>query len=383
MPEREWIEAGLLDPTSDGADDRRELLAWLEARGLTIEELVAADARHRLHSAASDRRLRPPATLTREEAADRCGFTPEQIDRTWLAAGFPPPPSGVPTFTDDDLALLSVVPLAVDMFGEDTLLAFVRVMGASMARIAEAADAMFLKDVEGPRRARGATPLELAKTTDEAVGLLSGLPLILAPLFRRHAAAAIERSRLARSGGADGGFASRVSLGVGFADLVGFTALAERTDPRVLATVVGRFEQSASERAVAAGARVVKSIGDAVMVVGADPVAVVDVVLGLVDDVDAEPALTGVRAAVVAGEVLARDGDYVGPTVNLAARATKEAPPGGVVVNEPVAAALAALDRPTTALDARRLRGIDEPVVLSLVGRGNVAGSRGGRSSGG
>jgi class 3 adenylate cyclase len=371
VPEREWIDVGLLDPAAPDADERGALLAWLEAQGVTLDEMVAANERAQLHSLTGERRLRPPATMTVEDLAARCGMSPEQVGRVWLAAGFPPPAAGVPVFNDDDLMIFLGAAVAASLFGEDTLLAFIRVMGGSMARIAEAADAMFLADVEGPRREKGAVAVELAMAVDEATAMLAALPDILAPMFRRHAMAAIERSRLARAGMSAGGFTGpyRVSVSVGFADLVGYTALAERTDARELAGVVGRFERAAAERAVAVGARVVKSIGDAVMVVGLDPVGVVDVMAGLVEDVGAEPSLTGVRAAVVAGEVLARDGDYVGPTVNLAARATKEAPVDGVVVNEPVAAALAAVGRPTTSLPPRSLRGLDEPVVLSLVER--------------
>ena len=369
MPEAEWIAAGLLDAAAPLADERRQLLEWLESEGCTVEEMVAAHAAGNLDSASADKRLRPPPTMSREQVAERTGLTVEIVDRAWLAAGFPPPPAGVSFFNDDDLLLFSVVPTAADLFGEDTLLAFTRVMGASMARIAEAADAMFLTDVEEPRRREGATLLELAKTVDIGVSMLAGLPNILAPLFRRHAAAAIDRSRLARTGQRGGAFvgAYRVPLAVGFADLVGFTTLSERIDPRQLARIVGRFERSAADRAVAAGARVVKSIGDAVMIVGADAVAVVDVVSALVEEVAGDPELTGLRAAVAAGEVLARDGDYVGPTVNLAARATKEAPPGGVVVNDAVAAALVAAGRVVQPLEPRTLRGIDHPVVLSLV----------------
>jgi class 3 adenylate cyclase len=369
VPEQEWIDAGLLDPSSPNAGERRELLAWLEAQGCTVDELVEAERRGHLHSAAADRRLRPPPTLTREDVADRVGLDVERLDRAMLAAGFPPAPPGVPAFTEEDVNIFRVIPAAAGLFGEDTLLAFTRVMGASMARIAEAADAMFLADVEGPKRARGASELELAVTIDEAVRLLGGLPEVLAPLFRRHASAAVERSRAARAGDQFRG-PDRTRLAVAFADLVGFTALAERHDPRTLAEAVGRFEGAASERAVAAGARVVKSIGDAVMVVGHDPLALVDVALGLVADVAADPQLAGARAAVVAGEVLARDGDYFGPTVNLAARATKEAPPGGVVVNDPVAAALTAAGRPPAPLAPRRLRGFDDPVVLHLAAGG-------------
>lgn len=370
MPEVDWVAAGLLDPNSENAPQRRELLAWLEARGCSVDDLVEAAAAGNLHSAAADRALMPPPTLTREEAAERTGLTVEQIDRTWLAAGFPPPAPGAKVFAEDDLLLLGVAPLVSSLFGEDAMLGFLRVCAASLARIAEAADAMFLSDVEAPRRAAGAAPVELAEAVDQGVHLLLGLPNVIAPLFRRHAAAAILRSRVARADNRGAPFAGpyRVPLVVGFADLVGFTTLAARTDARALATLVARFERGASDRAVAAGARVVKAMGDAVMVVGREPAAVVDVLLGIIDDVGAEPELDGVRAAVVAGDVVVRDGDYLGPTVNLAARATKEAPPGGLVVNEPVADALAAAGRPTRPLEPRQLRGIDDLVVLWEVG---------------
>jgi adenylate cyclase len=369
VAEAEWVAAGLLDPDDPEAGERRELLEWLEAQGFTSDQLRAAAASENLQSLAGDTRLRPAPTLTREEVASRCGLAPEGVDRAWLAAGFPPPPSGVPFFREEELALFAVVPLAQDLFGEDTLLAFTRVMGTSLARIAEAADAMFLTDVEEPRRSGGVTERELAQAIDLGSALLADLPAVLAPLFRRHAAAAIDRSRLARSGMRGSAFIGpyRVPLAVAFADLVGFTALTEACDPRQLAAVVGRFERTASERAVAAGARLVKSIGDAVMIVGSDPVAVVGVVEDLVEAVAHDDDLTGLRAAVAFGEVLAREGDYVGSTVNLAARATKEAPVNGVVVNDPVAAALSDAGRSTTPLEPRQLRGIDHPVVLSLV----------------
>jgi adenylate cyclase len=372
VPEEVWIDAVLLDPASERADERRQLLAWLEAQGFSVDQLSTACAEGNLHSAAGDRRLRRPPTMTREDVADRTGMTPDEVDRAWLAAGFPPPAAGVPMFDEGDLALLSVVPAASAMFGTDTLLAFTRVMGAAMARIAEAADAMFLTDVEAPRRAGGISELELALTVDEGVRLLLGIPDILEPLFRRHAIAAIDRSRMARAGAGGDDFvgAYRVPRVVAFADLVGFTALSEQLPPRRLAAAVGRFERDASDRAVAADARVVKSIGDAVMLVGSDAVALVDVATALAADVAADPDLAGLRAAVVAGDVLAREGDYVGPTVNLAARATKEAPPGGVVVNDAVAERLAAAGRVTTALEPRPLRGIGDRVVLHLVAEG-------------
>jgi adenylate cyclase len=48
-----------------------------------------------------------------------------------------------------------------------------------------------------------------------------------------------------------------------------------------------------------------------------------------------------VRAALASGEVIARDGDDSGTTVNRAARAVKLARPGTLLVDEGAASALA------------------------------------------
>jgi adenylate cyclase len=115
--------------------------------------------------------------------------------------------------------------------------------------------------------------------------------------------------------------------------------------------------------------RLVKSIGDEVMVAGSDPVAVTDVLVGLAGFVDAHPVLTAVRAAAAQGELQGRGGDWFGAEVNLAARAVKLASPGQVVVTDPVADALAAAGRAVTPLEPRAVRGVAGPVTLHLVGR--------------
>jgi adenylate cyclase len=105
-------------------------------------------------------------------------------------------------------------------------------------------------------------------------------------------------------------------------------------------------------------------MGDAVMVVGPDAAALVTVLAGLAGAVHRHPVLSEVRAAVAAGDLLARDGDYFGPDVNIAARAVAEAEPGSVVVTEAVAALL---PNPEP-IGARALRGVDDPVPLFRAG---------------
>ena len=86
-----------------------------------------------------------------------------------------------------------------------------------------------------------------------------------------------------------------------------------------------------------------------------------------------DAVLPGVRAAIAFGPLLVRDGDYFGPIVNLAARATKLAAPGGVVATEEVRAAVPdAVGIDFEVMAARELKGFDEAVTLYAVTTASV-----------
>ena len=93
------------------------------------------------------------------------------------------------------------------------------------------------------------------------------------------------------------------------------------------------------------------------------------IALALVDRVVADATLPEVRVGVAYGSVLARDGDFYGPVVNLASRITGRARRGTVLASEPLHAVLA--DDPDFAwrvLRTRRIRGIGE-VALTVLRR--------------
>jgi class 3 adenylate cyclase len=362
--EADWIAAGLLDPGSPEGSDRRELLAYLDALGISIEEMIDAQRRRGLGVAASDQLLHREPTHTLASAAAAAAVSVELARRIILAAGFPMPGDGETALTDEDAVMLAAFSDASVLLGEEPVLAFLRVVASSLARIAEAADAMFLTEVEGPMRAGGSTSTEVAEMARQSLQRLLGLPDVMAPMFRRHVASAVERSRAARPGG----LVDRFVMSVGFADLVGSTRLVTDVKAAELGTALADFEREAADRCTANGARLVKVIGDEVMVAGIDPVAVVDVLTGLVEFVDAHEVLTALRASVAHGELQGRGGDWFGPDVNIAARAVKEADPGQVIVTVPVAEALAAAGRHTTPVGFRPLRGLEEPVELHVVG---------------
>jgi adenylate cyclase len=155
-----------------------------------------------------------------------------------------------------------------------------------------------------------------------------------------------------------------VTMAVAFVDLVRSTEWTQATSPRDRAVAIARFELAASRLAVASSSRVVKFIGDEAMIVASEPEAAVTTAVRLCRAVADDPGLLTARAAVAYGPVVAQGGDYFGPIVNLASRATKIADPGSVVITPPVRDAL---DSDTWVIgDVRnvQLRGFAEPVPL-------------------
>src|SRR5262249_37559265 len=112
------------------------------------------------------------------------------------------------------------------------------------------------------------------------------------------------------------------------------------------------------------GARLVKLIGDEAMFVADDPAVLCAVALEICEMADADPVLPAARGAVGFGSVTARDGDYFGPLVNVVARASKLAPPNGIVITAEAADVLDPLTWSTEAIGPQELRGVGEKVHL-------------------
>ena len=121
--------------------------------------------------------------------------------------------------------------------------------------------------------------------------------------------------------------ANVVELAVGFADIAGYTGLSHRLDPSELAAMLARFEATTGDVIAAAGANVAKRIGDAVMFVTNAPGVACALALELIEACTRE-RLPKLRVGLAVGEVIVRQGDFYGPTVNLAARLVASAEPG-------------------------------------------------------
>jgi len=291
--------------------------------------------------------------------AQQTGLTEDDVRHIWRSLGFPEPADDEVVFSDQDVHNMRAVAelMEAGIVRPDIAFAMTRVVGSSMARVASAiVDAVSAQAEDLETEASVQPVLRVG-------GFLPMFPAILEQVWRRHLQAAARR-KLLRGDVED----SRGHV-VGFADLVGFTALSQQATDEELARVVDQFERLAYDVVVAGGGRVVKMIGDEVMFLVDDPVAAADIALGLADASRQTDELTDVRVGLALGPVLEREGDAFGATVNLASRATAIAYPGTVVVSPELRAALTEhADYAFRGLRPRSLKNIGR-VALSVMRR--------------
>ncbi|HWW54122.1 MAG TPA: adenylate/guanylate cyclase domain-containing protein, partial [Acidimicrobiales bacterium] len=221
--------------------------------------------------------------------------------------------------------------LQSNLIDEETAVQFARVLGSAMSRVAEA-----LVSAQPGMRPNEEEQLAYAEAVLSRGSIIDDTARLIDYTWRRHLQASARRAMITDPG-EDGG----VVQTVGFADLVGYTALSQQLSEEALSAVVDRFEELAYDVVASTGGRVVKTIGDEVMFVVGDPLNAIHLALALSDAYADDDLLSEVRVALASGPVLAKDGDYFGPVVNLASRMVAVAYPGTVLVSSDIHDALA------------------------------------------
>lgn len=313
---------------------------FLLEHGASQEEIDGAEEDGVLDLLVADRVLDPAARrYTEQEVAERSGMPVEMARRFWRALGFPAPSPEEPMFTDLDVEAIITINgiLSLGVAEPDSALQLARVIGSSMARIAEAEVSPSVLGTPVPGAAEAADSVEAAdvfsRLADQMIPAMGGL---LEFAWRRHLQAATRRAMLlrARHSGA------QPSLCVGFADMVGFTVLSQQLSEDELAMVVSRFEEVAHYTVTGCGGRLVKMIGDEAMFVTESAIAAARIALGLSEAYAEDEMLADVRVGMAQGPVLVQDGDYYGPVVNLAHAVVALADPGSVLLSDDLHTAL-------------------------------------------
>jgi adenylate cyclase len=359
---------GLLDGVEGKARAARlDLLERLAVEGVPLEELREAVAAGRLTLLPVERGIAGDGPrYTREEVAELSGADLGLLQRASAALGIPYPDAGEKVLTEADLGAARRVKAFLDAgLPEDGIIQVARAIGMGTARVADANRELIRRTLMQPDDTERDLALRFAAAAEHMLPIFE--PTLLYAQ-RAHLLEQIRRDVIGAADLASGEMGATTEVSVCFADLVGFTKLGEEIPPEELGLVAGRLEEMAGAVAEAP-VRLVKTIGDAAMLVSPEAEAMTAAALRLVEASEQEgEEFPSLRAGIARGPALIQTGDYYGRSVNLASRITGIAKPGSVLVDR---------DAKNAAPDAfdysfageRRLKGFEARTKLYRVRR--------------
>ncbi len=336
---------------------RARLIEYLDSLGFTAEEMVEAEGRGRLFGLAGDALQwsgRPTYSL--RTAADALGVDVDEVATAWAVLGLTVADLDQLALSQADVDALATWVGIRETLGSDAASGLLRVLGATMARLAEAEAAMIRAGSPGIHITYTHDELATAQAHRAAAEFIPGIGAMIDVVHRHH----LSGARTHFEGVARDESAS-VVCGVGFADLSGFTELTQVLTPVELSALLNEFDATVTEVVRSDGGRVVKFIGDEVMWVSSTPELLARAAVDLVEHPKAREAGLQVRAGLDYGELLAINGDYFGNAVNLAARLVAAASPGQILAAPAVKQALP--EWPAILQNPLKLKGFDNPVT--------------------
>ena len=366
---KRWAETGVIpDVDGDGwtpaAVSHARIVARLRARGHSLQEIRRASAEGRLaYGYIEELFPETSSDLSLEQASAETGLEPALIERIWASVGFSP--QGLDGLTREDLQALRYIASVIDAgFPLVAFLQLVRVYGQALSHIADAETRLFHLYVHEPLMRDNVPGLEMSEEMEHlARDLLPLASPIMDYIHQRYLQHFIEQDVVGHmevelDESEDLG---RVRVAIAFADLAGYTRFTEEVGEEEAVSTVERFIDAVNDT-LPDDSRVVKTIGDEVMVVGQDAQALTDWAVGFQRLFTERPTP---RIGIHAGVVLYRDGDYFGREVNLAARVVARARGGEVVVTDTVMDAVKEAGHlEFENIGDVKLKGFDEPRSL-------------------
>jgi len=355
--------AGIANPR-----ERADLIKYLDGLGFTVDEMVEAERRGRLFGLAGDVLAssgRPIYTL--QTAADELGLSADDVANAWALLGLTVAGPDVPVLSQADVDALSTWLALKAVVGDEGAFGLLRVLGAAMARLAEAEGTMIRAGTPDIQMNYTHDELATAQAYRSVAEFIPRLGALIDVVHRHHLVSARTYFE-----GVLLGTSATVVCGVGFADLSGFTALTQALTPAELSNLLTEFGATVADVVHTDGGRVVKFIGDEVMWVSASPQQLAKTAVDLVDHPRAREEGLQVRAGLAYGTVLATNGDYFGTPVNLAARLVAAAAPGHILAAAELHDRLP--DWPAVALEPLTLKGFDDPVSAFELRGGDAGG---------
>src|SRR5947209_1811009 len=310
----DFAAEGLLDGLDGDARAARErLLRRLHDEGVSLDDLRAACREERLVLLPAERLIGGSARYTGTEIAERAGVEPELLAALRRAQGLPVSDLDARIFTDADLEGARTARAFRDAgVAPEQMLAVTRVLGRGLSQAAELMRNTTLDLVLEP----GTPEDELALRYAEAASRLEPLTApMLGQMLNLHLRHVVRGEVIDAASRETGELPGARDVTVAFADLVGFTRIGEEVPPDELSAVAGRLEDLAAEH-LRHPVRLVKTLGDAVMLVSGEPRPLLEMTLDLVAAADAEgEQFPQLRAGLACGRALSRAGDWYGAPV--------------------------------------------------------------------
>ncbi len=336
---RRWVALGLV-PTHDpskgwgpSAIAHARSLMKLRERGYSIEQLQEAIDEGRIVGYADELVGETVGErFTLKEAAKASGMKAEVIEELIAAIGLPS--GAIDDLGSEDIAMFKHFATAVNSgYPRDALLQTVRVYGQAVSKIADAEVRLVHLHVHEPLLRKGVSSERIAEQmgtiTEELLPLFSP---VIDHLHRRFLNHFVEQDIVGHMEAEPGSEIGQVRVAVAFADLAGYTQLTEEVGDEEAAGIVERFVANVNQ-SLPDEARILKTIGDEVMIVSPDAASLIDWAVGFQVLSNERPLP---RIGIHCGNVVFRDGDYFGREVNLAARVAARAAAGEVLVTWPM-----------------------------------------------
>jgi adenylate cyclase len=373
---------GLLEPTGDGYTSgdvhRIRLVDAFAAAGVPEEVLARANAKGRITLAYYDQLHQepaPPSGQTYSQLLADLGDRAASLRRVFGSCGVAEPDAGDRLDQGEQQLLVAVLEALEANRDPDLALRALHVLGDGARRGSEAAMSVYDEAVErASADIAGLPPMETYRRLLEPWARFARLvPELGAWLHARHLSAAIDawsvqetEQQLARSGFVPERQAEPPAIA--FVDLTGFTGLAEQAGDREAARVAMSFTILAGRIAEDRGGRLVKQLGDGVLLRFSSALPAIGATLDVLDALASEALPLG-HAGIESGPVIVREGDVFGRTVNLAARISDQAKPGELLTTLALASVLSDEGLDHEPVGSVALQGIPEPVELARVWR--------------
>ncbi|MFT4049325.1 MAG: adenylate cyclase regulatory domain-containing protein [Solirubrobacterales bacterium] len=380
-PDFDYEAEGLLDDVegSDAKAARARLLDYLiDDELVEPEEVLLAHAEQRLFLLPVERALGGTPRFTAAQVAEKSGIDVELFLELRRSLGLAEPEHDQVFFSEFDVKTMKSVRANLDMgMSLESIREINRVLGGALSQLAVVVERQFLATYLEPALDEAEMAKRYAAITRATTPEFA---FVLQHLFNLHLRDELRADILGNEAAIDFLDGTR-EMTVCFADLVGFTSLGQQIPAEELGEIAERFNSIAAG-VVRPPVRLVKTIGDAVMLASTSPGELLDTALDLMEAVIAEgedfPELS---VGIAFGTAVERGGDVYGPPVNLASRLCDVARPGAILATEALREAFRD-EYDWSSAGRRRFKGIDEPVAgYRMRRKGGRASAKSRRSS--